>query len=313
MRKEKVEKNQGDFYKHIAKKYPEEIKKLGSKWQPGKWNGRYTYFSDRDWGWREFLAVLPLSLKNMIENEIFEFITKEFNPEELLANLQKTVNNYWNKIVVTKTINEDEEEKFRNLMNGIKALSIFNKHGKIRISKNRIGERLESIRAENFDITEMVPNFPGIPKKMIGANVYRTNGNCWWELQFLGISNKDEFFYFKNDNPEKVSEMKCTVKDGVFMAIPSNLMDKALTAKFTKLISDDSNGKRSLPKGKKRIHSEDLDSMDMDELDNIVKGYKLNNIIINDYDEDDEDNYRDDIAQEMKNRGYFIEEEENNN
>jgi len=305
MRLRVKEKTQGDFYKWFASRHKEEIKKLGSKWVPSRWNARYNYFSDDDWGWRDFVNTLPESLKGVVKSELFEFITKELNVEELLSEIQKTVNNYWNKIVVVKNIDENEERKFRELMNGIKSLSILSKHGTIRVSENNIGERLENIRAENFSIVEMPPKIEGIDSKTIGTVAYLTENECWWEIQTPSLVNNGTF-YFKANNPEKIPEMKCTVVDGVFMAVPSNLIDKALTARFTKLISDNSNGKKPLPKGKKRVSLDSLENMDMDQLDKIVKDYKLD-IEPDDYDEDDFDTYQGDVIREMGDRGYLTE------
>lgn len=300
------EKTHGDFYKWFADRHKEEIKKLKNKWNPSGWNERYNYFTEDDWGWRDFVNTLPESLKGVVKSELFEFITKELNVEELLSEIQKTVNNYWNKIVVVKNIDENEERKFRELMNGIKLLSILSKHGTIRVSENNIGERLENIRAENFSIVEMPPKIEGINDKVIGTVAYITENECWWEIQILPLVN-NSIFYFKANNPNKIPEMKCTIVDGVFMAIPSNLIDKALTARFTKLISDNSNGKKPLPKGKKRVSLDLLENMNMDELDKVVKDYKLD-INPDDYDyEDDFDTYQGDIIRAMGENHYLTE------
>lgn len=307
MRLRVKEKTQGDFYKWFAGRHKEEIKKLGSKWVPSRWNARYNYFSDGDWGWRDFVNILPKSLKEKVKSEVFEYITKDLNVEELLSGVQKTVTNYWNKIVVVKNIDENEERKFRELINSVKALSILSKHGVIKVSENgRIGERLENIRAENFSVVEMPPKIEGIDSKTIGTVAYLTENECWWEIQTPTLNANNGTFYFKANNPEKIPEMKCTVVDGVFMAIPSNLIDKALTARFTKLISDNSNGKKPLPKGKKRVSLDSLENMDMDQLDKIVKDYKLD-IEPDDYDEDDFDTYQGDIIKAMGEHHFLTE------
>lgn len=311
MRLRVKEKTQGDFYKWFAERHKEEIKRLGSKWNPSKWNSRYNYFSDDCWGWREFVNALSKTLKTKFKSDLFEYLTKELNVEELLANVQKTVNNYWNKIVVVRAIEENEERRFRELMEGVKALSILSKHGTIRVSEGNIGERLENIRAEDFNVIEMPPKIEGISNKMIGTIAYITDSECWWEIQTSNtLNNGNGVFYFKANEPSKIPEMKCTIVDGVFMAVPSNLVDKALTARFTKLISDNSsNGKKPLPKGRKRVSYQDIEEMTMDELDKVVKNYKLNDINTDDYDDEEEDhrNYVNAVIEAMANFGYLTE------
>lgn len=298
-------KTQGDFYKYFAKKYPEVINELGNKWIPRRWNESYDYFTINDYGWRNFLSVLPKELKSKVQNEVFDFITKEMNVEELLTSVQKTVNNYWNKIVVVKNIQEGEEGRFRDLMSGIKNLSILSKHGVIRTSKQRLGMDLDDINAEDFDIKEMPPRYEGINDKTLGRSAYFTEDVCWWEIRINSVLNDSGYFYFKANNPEKIPDMKCTIVDGVFMAIPGNLVDKALTARFTKLISDNDSGKRTLPKGKKRLTRYEIEDMDMDELDRVIKDYKLSDIDTDAYDEEDHDDYVEVIISKMGEYGYM--------
>lgn len=273
---------QGDFYKHYRKTYPDVIKELGSKWNPERWNPRYDYFSEVCYGWRTFLDVLPKDHKQIIKNMTFEFLTKPLDVESLMNRVQTIVNNYWNKIVICKTIDTDEERRFRTLMNGIKELSELSKKGILRVSKRNISENLTDIDANRFTCSEIPPE-----SKFISNKVYITNNGCWWEIHGINLSNNnsndddydDEIncFYFKSNEPKKVPEMKCTFQDGVFMAIPGELIsNKKLTKRFTKLLTDDTeNGKDKTKKKKKLTHSE-LGSMDYNELIQVIRDYDLN-------------------------------------
>lgn len=274
---------QGDFYKYYRKVYPDVIKELGSKWTPERWNPRYNYFSESCYGWRTFLDIIPKEHKQLIRGMTFEFLTKPLDVEQLMSKVQTTVNNYWNKIVVCKTIDTDEERNFRTLINGIKELSELSKKGTLRISQKNISERLTDIDAKRFTCSEIPPE-----SKFINNRVYITDNGCWWEVHGINLSNNNsrndddyedddyEAIYFKSNEPKKVPEMKCTFQDGVFMAIPGELIgNKKLTQRFTKLLTDDTESGKTKNKKKKKLTHNELSNLDYEELIQVVRDYDL--------------------------------------
>lgn len=311
MKRKNQKGTQGEFYAWFKKNHPEIVKGM-KEWDTKKWSPTKSGFDGYyDSGWNDFLSCLPDKERNNIEDYLFEFDTNLFNTEKYFSDLKEIVERYWNKIVITKNLFDDEENRFRDLLNGIKTISTLMKYGTIRVSEQRYGERLEGIRVENFKYKELPPNIPEVSDRTFQNNyVYQTKtGMCWWEIKNIGFNTG--YLYFNSNEPQYVPEMKCTIQDGVFMAIPSNLVDKALSARFNKLLTDDRT--RPLPPGKKRM-SENLIRRKMREkddwnfLDNIVRDYDLQ-IDDMEYDNDNSnERYTEDVIKTMRDYGYLTKE-----
>lgn len=286
-----------DFYKHFKKNHPEVVKEMGIKWIPERWTPRYDYFQESNChGWRSFVKALPEDIQPSIQNMVFEFLTKPLDIQVLLEKMQTTVNNYWNKIVVCKTIDNDEERKFKSLINGLKELSELSKIGTLRVSPKNVSDTLDNIDAERFTCSEVPPD-----SKLIKNRAHIVNDRCWWEVNGINIPDL-ETIYFKSNEPKRVPEMKCTFQDGIFMAIPSELLsDKKLTERFTKLLTDNGESvKHKINLKKKKLTSSQLSDMDYHELVQVIKDYDLD-IPYDDLDDEDDidggdlDNLQNDI------------------
>jgi len=294
--KENKRKNHGDFFKFFKKEYPDIVEKMGKKWNTNMWDIRFNSFNIKEnSGWKNFVNSLPEPINKNIHSIVFEFLTEPLDLNSLMEKTQNMVNCYWNKIVVTKNISTEEERRFKKMMNSIKDLSELCKLGTLRVSPESYSINLINTNAEHFEYSELPPN-----SNLIINKVYPTNYGYWWEL-LLSIDNKIGIIYFKANEIKKVPPMVCTFQDGVFMAIPSTLMDKALTQKFTKLIGDNSNGNKS--KGgtsKKKIPLKRmLDDMDFEELVQVVEDHDLtDDIDIEEY-EGDEDGLQNAIMQAL--------------
>jgi hypothetical protein len=287
---------QGDFYRHFKKVYPDVVAKIGNKWIPDRWSPRYDDFdANRCNGFKAFTKVIPEPYKSQIPSMVFEFLSKPFNVEEFMGKIQKTVNNYWNKIVICKTINENEEGNFRDMINTIRNLSILSKYGEIRTSMDIRTVRLENISAEKFEYSELPPVIPNLTGKVISTIVFPTNNGLWWELQEIKIVNTATM-YFKANTPNKVPEMKCTIQDGVFMAIPSDLINTKLGGMFNKLLTDGTTSDRKKSKKKKMPTQNQIYNMGRIQLERLIDEYELD---IPDEEDFDDDDLQDEIIKQL--------------
>lgn len=279
-------KNHGDFFKFFKKEYPDVVTKMGRKWTPDRWDSRYDYFDVREsLGWKEFINSLPKPMDKDIQNIVFEWLTELLDVNDLMEKTQKMVNNYWNKIVICKTINTDEENRFKRMMNALKDLSELHSKGMLRKSTESYSINLTNIQAERFEYSELPPD-----SKLINNRIYPTTNGYWWEISGLNIDNFG-IIYFKPNETKKVPEMKCTFQDGVFMAIPSELIsNNKLTERFTKLIGNDNGDK---PQGKvskkKRPTRREISNMDFEDLALLIEDYNLD-IDIDEFEDDEIDN-----------------------
>jgi hypothetical protein len=148
----------------------------------------------------------------------------------------------------------------------------------LRITKDSHSQRLSNINAEDFNVSELPPKIPDVSEKLIGDFVFVTNTGIWWELKELFIPGV-EHLYFRMKEPQRVPGMKCTIKDGVFMAIPSQLLDKSLESRFQKLIGDGTEKTNKKGGKKKKTYTESqIYNMNRTQLENTLIEYGLDPI-----------------------------------